>query len=167
MDILCYRYWWTQSQQFYSHYLSKRTLALASLEIENNLKLVSTNRTLMELRHFFSTLHKGQFEAAFDMAQNLNLVPLRQDEINGKESYYKDLDPVLKEQFPALLLGVAQCLHGMHRRIKSEARGVNESVEFQLKDLQQKARFLYIFSGLTSMPSATKDGIQRYRNNMM
>lgn len=161
------RYWWTQSQQFYSHYLSKRTLAFASLEIENNLKLVTTNRTLMELRHFFSTLRKGQFQAAFEIAGNLNLLPLRQDDINEKESYYKDLDPVLKDQYPAFLLGLAQCLHGMHRRIKSEARGVNDSVDFQLKDLQQKARFLYIFSGLTGMPSDTKDGIQRYRNNMM
>ena len=135
--------------------------------MENNLKLVTTNRTLMELRHFFSTLQKGQFEAALEIAQNLNLVPLRQDDISEKESYYKDLDPVLKGQIPALLLGVAQCLHGLHRRIKSEAGRVNDSVEFQLKDLQQKARFLFIFSGLTSMPSATKDGIQRYRNNMM
>ncbi len=131
------------------------------------MRLVATNRTLMELRHFFAALRKDQFQEAFDMAEHSKLLPLCQEDINDKESYYKDLDPILKDQFPALLLGATRCLHGMHRSIKSEARGVNDSVAFQLKDLQQKARFLYIFAGLTSMPNATKEGIQRHRNNMM
>lgn len=131
------------------------------------MKLVATNRTLMEFRHFFSTCRHEQYPEAFEMIKRLNLLPLRQEEVNEKESNYKDLDPILKAQFPALLTGAVQCLQGMHRRIKSEARGVDESVEFHLKDLQKKARFLYIFSGLTSMPNSTKQDIQRLRNNMI
>lgn len=161
------RYWWTQSQQFYAHYLSQRSLALASLERENNMKLVDTNRTLMEFRYFFSSLRNEQYQETFEMIKRLNILPLQQEEVNEKESIYKDMEPILKEQFPALLTGAVHCLHGMHRRIKSESRGVDESVEFQLKDLQKKARFLYIFSGLTNMPNSTKQDIQRLRNNMI
>lgn len=84
-----------------------------------------------------------------------------------RESNYKDLDTIVKDQIPALLTAAVYALHGMHRRIKSEARGVDDSVNFHLKDLQNKARFLYVFSGLTAMPNATKEEIQRLRNNMI
>jgi len=131
------------------------------------MKLVSTLRTLMQMRHFFATLRNQQFHEAFEIFKSLNLLPLRQEEVNEKESCYKDLDAILKEQIPALLAGSVRCLYGMHVRIKSEARSVDASVEFHLKDLQLKARILYIFAGLTDMPSATKQEIQRIRNNMI
>lgn len=161
------RYWWTQSQDFYAGYLAKRSLALASLERENKTKLVATNRTLMEMRRFFAVLRSQQLQEAFEIVKSLNLFPLRQEEINEKESIYKDLDQILRDQYPALLTGAVRCLYGIHRSIKSEARSVDESVEFHLRDLQKKARFLYIFGGLINIPSSTREEIQAMRNNMI
>jgi hypothetical protein len=157
----------TQSQSFYSRYLSQRSLALASLERENDMKLVATNRTLMEIRHFFSTCRHEQYQEAFEMMRRLDLLPLRQEEVNEKGSKYKDLETILKEQFPSLLTATVHCLQKMHDRIKSEARGVDESVAFHLKDLENKARFLYMFAGLTNMPDATRRDIQRLRNSII
>jgi nuclear pore complex protein Nup93 len=161
------RYWWTQSEQFYTHYLAQRSLALSSLEKENSTKLVTTNRTLMELRHVFATLRQEKHQEAFDIIKRMQLLPLTQEEISERESQYKDFDTIVKDQFPALVTGAVYALYVLHRRIKSEARGVDDSVNFHLKDLQNKARFLYVFSGLTGMPSATKEEIQRLRNNMI
>lgn len=131
------------------------------------MKLVDTNRILMEMRHFFSTLRNQNFQEAFEMVKKLNLLPLHQEEMNEKESNYKNLDPILRAQFPAILAGTVHCLYMIHRSIKSEARGVNQSVEFHLKDLQMKARFLYIFSGLTKMPDSTNQEIRQMRNLMI
>ena len=162
-----YRDWWQNTQQFYDHYLSKRSLALESLERENNLHLVSTNRMLMELRRFFSAVRAERYQEAFEMVQRLDLLPFAKGQVSEKEISYKNLDPILKRQFPALSTGATQCLHGMYRKIKSEARGVDESVEFHLRDLQTKARSLYMFAGLTNMPNATNEDIGRMRNNMI
>jgi hypothetical protein len=131
------------------------------------MKLVATNRTLMEFRHFFSTCRHEQYQEAFEMIRRLDLLPLRQEEINERGSKYKDLDPILKEQFPALLTGAVHCLQRMHHRIKSDARGVDESVEFHLKDLESKVRFLRMFSSITNMPDSTNQDIQRMRNSMV
>ena len=161
------RYWWTQSEQFYARYLAQRSYALTSLESENSSKLITTNRTLMELRHVFSTLRHEKHQEALDMIKRMQLLPLTQEEISLRESNYKDLDAIVKDQFPALLTAAVFALYGLHRRIKSEAHVVDDSVNFHLKDLQNKARFLYIFSGLTGMPNTTKEEIQRLRNNML
>jgi len=161
------RYWWTQSEQFYTHYLAQRTMALISLERENSTQLITTNRTLMELRHVFSMLRQEKHQAALDIIKRMRLLPLTQEEISEKESLYKDLDTIVKSQIPALLAGAVYALYGLHRRIKSEAHVIDDSVTFHLKDLQNKARFLYVFSGLTGMPNATKEEIQRLRNSML
>eukprot|EP00934_Nitzschia_sp_Nitz4_P000406 Nitzschia sp. Nitz4//scaffold166_size90379//66720//68650//NITZ4_005068-RA/size90379-exonerate_protein2genome-gene-0.23-mRNA-1//1//CDS//3329538229//406//frame0 len=161
------QYWWKQSQDFYTYYLAKRTLVLTQLESNNNTDLVRVNRTLMEIRRFFSILRQEKFQDAFDIVKSLDLFPLFQEDLDSKVGVFKDLNPLLRQEIPVYLSGTVHCLHGMHRKIKSEARGVNESVEFHLHDLQMKARFLYIFAGLTSMPSNTKEDIMRLRNNMM
>lgn len=161
------RFWASQSNDFYSYYLSIRSNVLVSLENANKTDLMSINYTLMEMRHFFATLRQEKYHEAFEIVKRIDLLPLSQEELGAKEGAYKDLDPVLQREFPAFLSGFVHCLHGMHRKLKSEARGADESVEFHLRDLQKKARFLYIFAGLTNMPSATKEDIMRLRNNML
>jgi Nup93/Nic96 len=161
------RYWWEQSYRFYVTYLAKGSMALSSLERENSIKLVATNRLLMECRQAFTTLRNEKYQEAFDMIMRMQLLPVTPEEFSVRESNYKDLDTIVKDQIPALLTAAVYSLHGMHRRIKSEARRVDDSVNFHLKDLQNKARFLYVFSGLTAMPNATKEEIQRLRNNMI
>lgn len=123
--------------------------------------------TLLKLREFFMCVRNEQFREAFEMMRAMDLLPFTQDQVNEKESKFKDLAQALKSEYPAIMVGTMQCLHGMHRKVKSESRGVDHNTEFFLKDLQMKARYIYIFSGLTNMPSTTKEDIQRLRNNMI
>lgn len=96
-----------------------------------------------------------------------NLLPLTQDQMNERESRYKGLDPSLKAAMPSLICGTMECLFGMHRKIKSESRGINITVEERLRELQMMARFIYVFAGLVNMPSSKKDFIQQKRNHML
>jgi hypothetical protein len=137
------------------------------LENENNLQLITTNRQLTELRNFFEQLRHERFYEGFEIVSRLGLLPLSQEDLNEKQSKYRDIDLILKSQFPAFVTGAVQCLYGLHRQVKSESRGVDPNVEARLKELQFKARLLYIFSGLVGMPSSTKEDIQRLRNHMI
>lgn len=140
---------------------------LESLEKEQKLDIITTNRKLAELRSFFQLVRQNKFDEGLERVARLSLIPLKQDDINEKVSKYTDLDPILKAQFPALLSGTMHCLYGLHRDVKSESRNITPTVEGRLKDLQFMSRFIYIFAGLVSMPGSTKEDIQRMRNHMI
>jgi hypothetical protein len=152
---------------FYSTYLSRRTLVVEYLEQEGSLELIKVNKQLTELRKFFEHIRSGKFQEGFQIVSLLGLLPFAQNEINEKESRYKDLDQSLKDAFPALVCGTIECLFGMHRKIKSESRGISDTVEGRLKELQLMARFIYVFSGLIKMPATTKEYIHQKRNYML
>jgi hypothetical protein len=122
---------------------------------------------LTKSRLFFEHIRKARFQEAFSVVRDLGLLPFVQSEINEKESQYKDLDPMLRAAFPPLICGTMECLFGMHRLLKSESSGRNDTVEQRLKELQLMARFIYIFSGLTDMPVSTKEYIHQKRNHML
>ena len=130
------------------------------------MNLVRTNQMLRQLRSFFDKVRRQQFDQAMSILSNLQLVPLSQDELDVMAARYRDHEAILKDQFPALLSGTIRCLYGLHRNLKSESRGVNETVLGRLKELQLKSRYIYVFSGLIGMPDATKDDIRRMKNNM-
>eukprot|EP00980_Cylindrotheca_fusiformis_P008568 scaffold1820_cov129-Cylindrotheca_fusiformis.AAC.9 len=142
-------------------------MVVESLERENRYSLIQVNRQLIELRSFFTHIRNGRFQEGFHVVSSLGLLPLTQNEINERESRYKDLDQCLKDAFPSLLCGTIECLFGMHRKIKSESRGLTETVEGRLRELQLMARFIYVFSGLIGMPAATKEYIHQKRNHML
>mmetsp|Transcript_19709 Transcript_19709/g.48434 ORF Transcript_19709/g.48434 Transcript_19709/m.48434 type:complete len:803 (-) Transcript_19709:105-2513(-) len=160
-------FWSQQSQLFHSTYLTSRTLVVESLEREGNLGLIQVNQQLTAMRSFFDIIRGGRLQEAFQIVSSLNLLPLAQDQMNEKESRYKNLDPSLKAAMPSLICGTMECLFGTHRKIKSESRGINDTVEERLRELQMMARFIYVFAGLVNMPSSTKDFIQQKRNHML
>ncbi len=160
-------HWASQSQWFYNSYLSKRTLVLESLERGGNLNLIFTNQTLLEFRAFFKRLRQALFEEAFAIISRTELLPLSQEHLNAKSSKYKDLDVILKEAFPAVVTGTVECLFEIHRRLKSESRGVSPTVEGRLKELQFLARILFIFAGLINMPTTCKNDIVGLRAKMI
>jgi hypothetical protein len=131
------------------------------------MSLISTNKNLIELRIFFDLHREGKFEKAVDVVSRTGLLPFRQDDLNEKESKFKDLDPLLRQTFPDVLSASAECLYEMFRRLKSEYRGIPPEVEDRLKELQMYSRFLFIFAGLVNMPNTCKNHIQNLRSHMI
>jgi hypothetical protein len=160
-------YWTEQSELFYNAYLSKRTNVLDSIEREGELDLINTNRCLLELRSFFDTYRQRNFEEAFGKVTRTGLLPLSREEINEKSSKFGDLNPILQNEFPAVLSATVECLCEIFYRLKSESRGLPPTVVDRLKELESLARYLFLFAGLINMPSSCMNDIARMRANMI
>jgi len=161
------KFWMDQSELFYNAYLSKRTNVLDSIERAGKLQLINTNRCLLELRSFFDSYRERKFEEAFGKVSRTGLLPFATEELNEKASKFRDLDPILKNEFPAVLSATVECLCELFFRLKSESRGLPQVVLDRLKELEYLARFIFLFSGLINMPSSCKNDIARMRANMI
>jgi len=129
--------------------------------------LINTNRSLLELRSFFNIYRQRKFDEAFGIVSRTGLLPLTQEELNEKSSKFRDLDPILKEAFPTVLSATVECVCELFHRLKSESRGYPPVVLDRLKELQFLARYLFLYAGLTNMPSTCKNDIARMRANMI
>lgn len=160
------RYWCNQSQMFYATYLAKRTIILETLERENKLNLVVTNRMLTDLRLFFEKVGSGEIEAAWEVIIRLDLLPLYKSDLSTKASKYQGIDQIVKTAYPALLRGAMECLYNQHRRVKSESHGITPTVQARLNELQDMAKLLHTFAGLANVPSDMKDSMSRLEAHM-
>ena len=160
-------FWMEQSEGFYNAYLSKKSNVLDSIEREGKLHLITTNRCLLELRSFFATYRERKFEEAFGKVASTGLIPLSTEELNEKYSKFRDLDPILQKEFPRVLSATVECLCELFFRLKSESRGLSQVVLDRLKELESLARYMFLFAGLSNMPSECKTDIRRMRANMI
>ena len=138
-----------------------------SIEREGKLGLIDTNRILIQLRSFFSFYGQRKFEEAFGLVSRTGLLPLTQEDLDQKTSKFRDLDPVLKNEFPAVLTATVECICEMFQRLKSESRGLPPTVSERLNELHFLARYLFIFAGRINMPTACKEDIARMKHNMI
>jgi hypothetical protein len=152
---------------FYSTYLAKRSLIGDFLEKQNKLDLVATNRALTDLRLFFGRLKAGNFDEGWEFVMRLNFLPTSNADLSAKVSQYQQLDPVLKDAFPALLRGAMGCLYSQHSRIKSESHPITTTAQARLKDLQEKSRLLHTFAGLANVSGDVKDEMTRIEAHMI
>jgi hypothetical protein len=160
-------YWAKESEFFYESYLSKHTIVLESLERDRKQGLVSTIRILLELRRFFDLHRNGKSEEAFNFLTGVRLLPLRQEEVNERQSIFRDLDPIVKQAFPDMIVASVECLFHMYQRIKSECRVVTSEAEARLRELGHFARLIFTFAGLINMPSTCKNSVAQIRASMV
>jgi len=160
-------YWEDQSKLFYDAYLSKRSNVLDSIEREGKLNLIHTNRYLLELRSFFRIYKQRSFEEAFGKVTSTGLLPRSREELDEKSSNFRDLDPILKREFPAVVGAAVECLCEIFHRLKSESPGLPALVKERLNEIQFLARYLFTFAGLIHMPRSCMSDIQQMRANMI
>ena len=152
---------------FHDTYLAGRSLVLEALERENNIGLVTTNRTLMGLRHFFNFINSGRIEEAWGLLKQFELLPNSSPELPSRLSKYHSLDPVLKDAFPAVVKGAMVCLHRFHSRAKQNTQGSPSIAQSQLKKLQDNARILTTFSGQAQLPRDMQVAVSRLEAQMV
>lgn len=126
--------WCSQSQLFFDDYLEKRTLVLESLEREGKINLKFSLESMIRLRSFFDALRHKNYDSALSIVLQLGLLPFTKEELDEKANKYKDFDPSLKDAFPATVVGTVQCFYEIHRRLKSESRGVSATEKERLKE---------------------------------
>jgi len=161
-------FWMTQSQLFFESHLSKRTSVLESIEREGKLKLIETNRCLLEFRSFYQSFRQRRFDEAMSKVGATQLLPGSTEELDEKVSRFTDLDPILQSQFPAVLTATVECLSELFFATKNGSSGyASPTVQDRLKELNFGARIIFIFAGRINMPSSCKNDIARMRANMI
>jgi hypothetical protein len=168
-DVFDYekKFWTEQSQSFYDIHLARRSVVVEHLEACHKMHLVSTLKTMLELRSFFDLRRQGKFEEAFSVVAATDLLPLRQDQLDAKQGRFKEFHPVLKDAFPSVLSAAVECLYERYMRLKSESRGMTVEVEAHLRELAMYARILFLFAGLINMPGTCRNNIAQMRANMV
>jgi hypothetical protein len=155
-DLLCptdkqdgdRQFWIEQVKSFHSHYLERRTHVLDVLEREKKDHLIHTSKVLLDLNKFFECLSHGRPEAeCSSILEKLRLLPTSTSDRKTKEREYMTMDPLVRDSYPALLVGAMDLLHKENMRLK---RGMNIDqtgvVRERLKELQATSRLYYDFA---------------------
>lgn len=162
------QFWLEQTKAFHSHYLAKRTHVLDVLEEDNQLYLIKTSRTMIDLNAFFERLRADQFEEALAISEGLQLLPASQNDVASKETAYQGLNIHIKQAYPFFLVGAMQALYSEHRRIKLDRQaGASPVVRKRLQELQEKARILVTFAGLVGMAREQTESLSRLESLMI
>jgi hypothetical protein len=155
-------FWLGQLDEFGSRYLSTRTHVVQVLEKHNNMSLVETSRTLVELNAFFLHLKDGRHEQAWAIVDRLHLLPKTRTDLPAKENAYYDLDPLVQKAFPALLVGAMEMLQAEHHRLKLERQSSALDVtKERLKQIQERGKLLVTLAGLVGLVSEHSNRLSR------
>jgi hypothetical protein len=160
-------FWANETHTFYNDYLNKHSIVKEALGREQKLSLVATTNILLGLRRFFLLYQKGHFRDAFHVLAALHLVPLSQDELEEKAGKFRDMDPLVKDAMAATLIAAVDCLYQDYRMKKSESRGLTDAMQVNLSEIKMKVRFLFLFSGSTSMPGECRQAINEMKGHMI
>lgn len=147
------QFWLDQVTSFHSHYLDRRTHVVEVLEREGKMDLISTSRALIDLNLFFDRFRHGQSDSECSkIAEKLQLLPKSESDRKVLESKYREIDPLIKEVYPSLLVGAMEILNNEHRRLKRELHGdATGVVRERLKELQETARLYTSFAATVGM----------------
>ena len=158
------QFWLDQTEQFYTHFLTKkkRTHVLEILERDGNTGSINTILAMVDLNKFFSLASSERDEEALAVSERLGFLPRSTSELTAKELKFQGLDPSLKECLPTLLLRTVDVIHRMHARIKLDVQGTRFSVpQERLHELRETARVLVTFANLLGMPADQVDTLSR------
>jgi nuclear pore complex protein Nup93 len=141
-------FWMEQISLFLTHYISKRTHVFDVIERCGKISVVQTSRLLMDLNTFFDWRNAGDKESeCLNIARKTQLLPETNNDRKIKECEYRELDPLLQDSMPHLLIAVMEILKGEHTKLKRDLhRDVSGVVRERLKELNQHARLLASFA---------------------
>jgi len=147
-------FWRTQTENFYSSYLAKRTHVYEVLEKNGDLDVVTTCRALMELSDFFACFSRGDVDAAFAILDRLDILPKSLSDISSKALSYSSLDPLLQQAIPSVLLRAMQLLFQEHNLLKRDMHSGDSGATIMsaLQGFEERARVLVSFSGIVAVP---------------
>jgi hypothetical protein len=142
------QFWLGQVSSFHTYYINKRTHVLDVLERTERTALIRTSLLLMDLNLFFNRLHNGNpGSECWSIAQKTQLLPMSETERKVKESEYRELDPLLQDSVPFLLVGVMEILSNDYSNLKRDVhRDTSGVVRERLQELKESARLLTSFA---------------------
>ena len=158
-------FWITETENFHTQYLSKRTYVVEKLEKEGKGAMIETNRLMVELNYFFIQLNAHRFSDAESIAYNTNLVPVDRNDLAAKQDQLRAMDDSIKRSFPEFLVGVMNCLYNLH--VQTKTGGARDDITMsRLSQLQERAKVLLTFGGTLGLAGEQINRLNRLEAHM-
>jgi hypothetical protein len=142
------QFWMGQVASFRKEFIDKRTHISDALQRENLDFQIETNRRIYDLNLLFDLVQQDSFDNnCREIVQSLDLLPTSENDCIIKNTQFRDLDPLIKQVFPYLLVAAMKILVYDHTRLKRELRmGATGTARHELEGLQRKARLYMSFA---------------------
>lgn len=176
--ILLYRprFWFNVASQFHTVHLTRgKTYVQNTLGAEGNMSLGNTFQLLMNLMVFFDRCREYQWEGAWALIDDLQLMPRTESEMTEKVEAYRALDNCVRQVFHHVIVAAMEALYQIYIVLKQGRAGVHSDQQNtaaqSLNEIQTRVRILVTFARLLNFPSLgnanTYFQINQLEKNMM
>ncbi|KAL3771253.1 hypothetical protein ACHAW5_006662 [Stephanodiscus triporus] len=171
-----FSFWFNAASQFHAIHLAHgRTYVQNTLDAEGNISLGNTFQLLMNLVVFFDRCRENQWEGAWVLMDDLQLIPKTESEMTVKVEAFRALDNCVRQVFHHVVLAAMEALCHLFQTLKLSSAGVStdrlNAVDQSLNELRTRARLLVTFARLLNLPSLgdydTHSRISQLERNMM
>ena len=170
------RFWFNAASQFHAIHLAHgRTYVQNTLDAEGNMPLGNTFQLLMNLVVFFDRCRENQWEGAWVLMDDLQLIPKTESEMTVKVEAFRALDNCVRQVFHHVILAAMEALCHLFQTLKLRSAGASadqlNAADQSLNDLRTRARLLVTFARLLNLPGLgdndTYVRISQLERNMM
>lgn len=170
------RFWFNAASQFHAIHLAHgRTYVQNTLDAEGNMSLGNTFQLLMNLVVFFDRCRENQWEGAWVLMDDLQLIPKTESEMTVKVEAFRALDNCVRQVFHHVILAAMEALCHLFQTLKLRSAGASadqlNAADQSLNDLRTRARLLVTFARLLNLPGLgdndTYVRISQLERNMM
>ena len=170
------RFWFNAASQFHAMHLAHgRTYVQNTLDAEGNMSLGNTFQLLMNLVVFFDRCRENQWQGAWILMDDLQLIPKTESEMTVKVEAFRALDNCVRQVFHHVVLAAMEALCHLFQTSKQRNAGASadqlNAADQSLNDLRTRARLLVTFARLLYLPGLgdndTYVRISQLERNMM
>lgn len=161
-------FWVQQTKAFHKQFLESRGQLREKLEQQKNMGVVHVNTGLLKLNDFFAMCRAYHYTEAWNIAEELKLVPSTREELLALQSSVDVLDEHMKQAYPAFLVASMEVLHAQHIALKREYHSSASAVaRTRQQTIQERARLIMSLSSSLRMTTMQMDAISRLESLMI
>uniref|UniRef100_A0A6J0UU95 Nuclear pore complex protein Nup93 n=2 Tax=Pogona vitticeps TaxID=103695 RepID=A0A6J0UU95_9SAUR len=112
----------------------------------------STFYLLLDLITFFDEYHAGHIDKAFDIIEQLKLVPLSQEYVEERVAAFRNFSDEIRQNLSEVLLATMNILFNQYKRLKGTGPATparpSRAIEDRDSQLRSQARALITFAGM-------------------
>ncbi|KAL7504917.1 hypothetical protein ACHAXN_002442 [Cyclotella atomus] len=150
------QFWFNAAKQFHSiHLTNGKNYVQNNLSAEGSMSFGHTFQLLLNLVVFFDWHREQQWENAWNLMDNLALIPKNDTEMTTKMNQFNAFDSYVRREFHHVVVASMEALCHLYRAAKQSATGApsfqQSTIDQQLNELLERARLLVTFAGVINI----------------
>lgn len=146
-------FWRKSAETFYNTYLKNgQCYVVKVLETERKLQLGNNFQILLNLMTFIDRCNEGNWESAWNLIDNIDLIPKDEKDVSTKVESFHSLSSPIQLTFDQIISYSMQALSKQHYKLKhtllANRQGRNSGIEREMYNLRNRARVLVTFAAL-------------------